>query len=176
MILLSVRFSSLSLPFSLSISHTPYKHTHTHTPRARLAAVACCVSPHTHTHAHTHTDNTPRTTSHASLPPLYYITTPARIHVLYHTPLHARTYICVCTRMLSSSFISSSTSFRPFLLTSPLTHPPSPDLETRVNDIASRIPMAELPNLFSDVTVGVPSLNIPQYNWWSEALHGTRRI
>ena len=53
-------------------------------------------------------------------------------------------------------------------------HAPSPGLEARVDDIASRIPMAELPNLFSDVTVGVPSLNIPQYNWWSEALHGTR--
>jgi hypothetical protein len=49
------------------------------------------------------------------------------------------------------------------------------DLEARVEDIAGRVPMAELPNLFSDVTSGVPSLNIPQYNWWSEALHGVSR-
>ncbi len=40
--------------------------------------------------------------------------------------------------------------------------------EERVEDIAGRVPLAELPNLFSDVTSGVPSLNIPQYNWWSE--------
>ena len=48
-------------------------------------------------------------------------------------------------------------------------------LEERVDDIAERVPMAELANLFSDVTTGVPSLNIPQYNWWSEALHGVSR-
>ena len=48
-------------------------------------------------------------------------------------------------------------------------------LEERVDDIANRIPLDELPNLFSDVTTGVPSLNIPQYNWWSEALHGVSR-
>ena len=44
-----------------------------------------------------------------------------------------------------------------------------------MTDIATRVPLAELPNLFSDITTGVPSLNIPQYNWWSEALHGVSR-
>lgn len=174
----SVGSFQLSLaPFlPLYLTHTIQTHTHTHhvhvPPPLRVAY------HHTRTRTRTRTLTTPRAQHHT--PHCHhYITLRHLLASTYYITrrcMPARTYICVCTRMLSSSFISSSTSFRPFLLTSPLTHPPSPDLETRVNDIASRIPMAELPNLFSDVTVGVPSLNIPQYNWWSEALHGTRRI
>jgi beta-D-xylosidase 4 len=49
------------------------------------------------------------------------------------------------------------------------------DIDKRVEKLVSLIPIAELANLYSDETVGVPSLNIPPYNWWSEALHGVSR-
>ena len=49
---------------------------------------------------------------------------------------------------------------------------PSLDAEARIKDLIARIPAAERPNLFSYKATGVPSLNIPFYNWGSEALHG----
>lgn len=52
---------------------------------------------------------------------------------------------------------------------------PTADLEDRVADVISRIPEEDLFTLYSDQSGGVPSLNIPYYNWWSEALHGVSR-
>ena len=46
------------------------------------------------------------------------------------------------------------------------------DLDTRVSDLVSRIPAGDVVGLFSNGAKGVPSLNIPAYQWWSEALHG----
>ena len=37
--------------------------------------------------------------------------------------------------------------------------------DKRVEALIAMIPADELANLYSDETVGVPSLNIPQYNW-----------
>eukprot|EP01051_Picozoa_sp_SAG22_P033369 SAG22_NODE_14580_length_371_cov_0.573529_1_plen_123_part_11 len=47
--------------------------------------------------------------------------------------------------------------------------------EARIASLIKQVPRAELPGLFSDQAAGVPSLNIPFYNWWSEALHGVSR-
>jgi hypothetical protein len=52
---------------------------------------------------------------------------------------------------------------------------PTKSLEDRVTDIVKRVPDDELAGLYSDVSNGVPSLGIPFYNWWSEALHGVSR-
>ena len=44
--------------------------------------------------------------------------------------------------------------------------------EARVADLVSRIDASEIVGLFSNGARGVKSLNIPPYQWWSEALHG----
>ena len=53
------------------------------------------------------------------------------------------------------------------------------DIEARLNDLISKIPIEDVAALFSDGTrvhqVGVPKLGVPPYNWWSEALHGVSR-
>ena len=73
---------------------------------------------------------------------------------------------------------------RPYPLTLPCALPPlrgtpacdpAEDAEARIADLIDRIPAAELRNLVSDQADGVPSLNIPYYNWWSEALHGVSK-
>ena len=40
--------------------------------------------------------------------------------------------------------------------------------EARVADLVSRILPSEVVGLFSNGAAGVPSLNIPSYQWWSE--------
>jgi beta-glucosidase-like glycosyl hydrolase len=49
------------------------------------------------------------------------------------------------------------------------------DLDARIGSLISQIPKDELAALFIDKALGIPSLNIPPYNWWSEALHGVSR-
>lgn len=48
----------------------------------------------------------------------------------------------------------------------------SKSLEDRVSDLVARIPASRIVGLFSNGAQGVPELNIPKYQWWSEALHG----
>jgi beta-D-xylosidase 4 len=60
-----------------------------------------------------------------------------------------------------------------------ITCDPTAEIENRLDDLISKIPVDDAPRLFSDGTrvyqVGVPKLGIPPYNWWSEALHGVSR-
>mmetsp|Transcript_18126 Transcript_18126/g.43550 ORF Transcript_18126/g.43550 Transcript_18126/m.43550 type:complete len:739 (+) Transcript_18126:71-2287(+) len=48
----------------------------------------------------------------------------------------------------------------------------SKSLDERVADLVSRIPEKDVVGLFANGASGVPELNIPAYQWWSEALHG----
>nr|XP_043608216.1 beta-xylosidase/alpha-L-arabinofuranosidase 2-like [Erigeron canadensis] len=49
-------------------------------------------------------------------------------------------------------------------------------IETRVNDLISRLTLEEkINNLVSNAS-GVPRLGIPGYKWWSEALHGVSNV
>ena len=47
--------------------------------------------------------------------------------------------------------------------------------DDRTASLIKQVPREELPGLFSDQASGVPSLNIPFHDWWSEALHGVSR-
>jgi beta-glucosidase len=53
----------------------------------------------------------------------------------------------------------------------------NPDLpvERRVNDLVSRMSLEEKVSQMVDVAEEIPSLQIPEYNWWNEALHGVAR-
>jgi beta-glucosidase len=58
------------------------------------------------------------------------------------------------------------TSDRPAYLNPALT------IEERVNDLVSRMTSEEKASQFSSTSPAIPRLQIPAYNWWSEALHG----
>lgn len=47
--------------------------------------------------------------------------------------------------------------------------------EERVKDLVNRLTLDEKVGLMSHPSRGVPRLNIPAYNYWSEALHGVAR-
>jgi beta-glucosidase len=49
---------------------------------------------------------------------------------------------------------------------------PSLPIEQRVDDLASRMTTDEKASQFSSTSAAIPRLQIPAYNWWSEALHG----
>ncbi|ETP11715.1 hypothetical protein F441_12812 [Phytophthora nicotianae CJ01A1] len=45
-------------------------------------------------------------------------------------------------------------------------------LDTRVDDLVNRIPMDQAVGLLVNKASAAPSVNIPSYEWWNEALHG----
>ncbi|GAA3584509.1 glycoside hydrolase family 3 C-terminal domain-containing protein [Snuella lapsa] len=49
------------------------------------------------------------------------------------------------------------------------------DVETRVNDIVSRLSLAEKVAQMQDVAPAINRLGIREYNWWNECLHGVAR-
>lgn len=52
---------------------------------------------------------------------------------------------------------------------------PSKSIDVRVNDLISKLTLEEKVHQMMDVSPSVPRLNMPQYNWWNEALHGVAR-
>jgi beta-glucosidase len=52
---------------------------------------------------------------------------------------------------------------------------PSLPVDERVNDLVSRMTIDEKISQMQDVAVAIPRLNIPEYNWWNEGLHGVAR-
>jgi beta-glucosidase len=49
---------------------------------------------------------------------------------------------------------------------------PALPVDTRVDDLVSRMTNNEKASQFSSTSAAIPRLQIPAYNWWSEALHG----
>ena len=49
---------------------------------------------------------------------------------------------------------------------------PALPIDQRVDDLVSRMTPEEKATQFSSTSAAVPRLQIPAYNWWSEALHG----
>jgi beta-glucosidase len=52
---------------------------------------------------------------------------------------------------------------------------PAQPIETRVQDLISRMTLEEKASMMRNTTPGVPRLGIPKYDWWNEALHGVAR-
>ncbi len=49
---------------------------------------------------------------------------------------------------------------------------PALPVEQRVDDLASRMTLDEKATQLSSTSAAIPRLQVPAYNWWSEALHG----
>ncbi|HEY1662404.1 MAG TPA: glycoside hydrolase family 3 C-terminal domain-containing protein [Verrucomicrobiae bacterium] len=52
---------------------------------------------------------------------------------------------------------------------------PSQTLDARVNDLISRMSLAEKVQQMRNTAPGIPRLGLPAYNYWSECLHGVAR-
>lgn len=52
---------------------------------------------------------------------------------------------------------------------------PHQPIEMRINDLISRLTLEEKVSQMMNLSVEIPHLNIPQYDWWNEALHGVGR-
>ena len=52
---------------------------------------------------------------------------------------------------------------------------PALPIEQRVNDLVSRLTLEEKVAQMVHTAPAIPRLGIPQYNWWSEGLHGAAR-
>ena len=48
-------------------------------------------------------------------------------------------------------------------------------LEERIEDLISRLTVEEKVSQLSNTSEAIPALDIPDYNWWNEALHGVAR-
>lgn len=48
-------------------------------------------------------------------------------------------------------------------------------IDERVDDLISRMTIEEKASQMMDAASALPKLNVPQYGWWSEALHGVAR-
>jgi len=49
---------------------------------------------------------------------------------------------------------------------------PALPIDQRVDDLISRMTVEEKATQFSSTSAAIPRLQVPAYNWWSEALHG----
>ncbi|MCK4826363.1 hypothetical protein KA005_62045 [bacterium] len=49
---------------------------------------------------------------------------------------------------------------------------PSLDIEARVNDLVDRLTLEEKISQMQNNAAAIPGLDIPEYNWWNECLHG----
>jgi beta-glucosidase len=52
---------------------------------------------------------------------------------------------------------------------------PAKPIDERVKDLVSKLTLEEKVHQMMDVSPAVPRLNMPEYNWWNEALHGVAR-
>ncbi|WP_183575101.1 glycoside hydrolase family 3 N-terminal domain-containing protein [Mucilaginibacter sp. X5P1] len=74
--------------------------------------------------------------------------------------------ILICLLMMSISGIVNAQSI--YLDT-------TKTLDERVNDLVSKLTLDEKVHQMMNVSPAIPRLNIPEYDWWNEALHGVAR-
>ena len=71
--------------------------------------------------------------------------------------------------VLAISFYSQEMSEPPDYLN------PELPIEERVNDLVSRMTLEEKVSQMAYNAKAIPHLNVPEYNWWNECLHGVAR-
>jgi beta-glucosidase len=89
-----------------------------------------------------------------------------------------RTYRAVVALVLLLPFVAAGQANVPAPVSSPAAVPfrnPALPIDQRVSDLVSRLTLEEKVSQLIDRAVGIPRLDIPEYNWWSEGLHGIAR-
>ena len=54
-------------------------------------------------------------------------------------------------------------------------HVPTPEVERRVSALVGKMTLEEKVSQMQNHAVAIPRLNVPEYDWWSEGLHGIAR-
>jgi beta-glucosidase len=93
------------------------------------------------------------------------------LHRPYHTPSRALRHKLL-TLLIGCNFIVVAGAVAQEM---PGYLNPGLSLETRVKDLVSRLTLEEKVGQMSHGAKAIPRLNIPEYNWWNEALHGVGR-
>src|SRR5689334_15735752 len=78
------------------------------------------------------------------------------------------TLLCLLVVLLALLPLSHAQSLAPY-------KNPSLPLETRVNDLGSRMTLEEKVLQMQNAAPAIERLDIPAYDWWNEALHGVAR-
>jgi beta-glucosidase len=89
-----------------------------------------------------------------------------------HKLIAGKFWFRTCIVMVIASVVNSCNSAKekkfPFLDT-------NLSIEARVNDLVSRMTLDEKISQMMNASPAIPRLEIPEYNWWNECLHGVAR-
>jgi beta-glucosidase len=77
--------------------------------------------------------------------------------------------------LLSVFLLLGATNLKAQQQTTPIYENYSLPIDERVDDLISRMTIEEKASQMVDAASALPKLNVPQYGWWSEALHGVAR-
>src|SRR5947209_8046522 len=97
--------------------------------------------------------------------------TSAAIWFRFSAPFRSR---CPVKTIIAVVICFSTLNFAQDLSNAAFRNPALP-VEQRVNDLVSRLTLEEKVGQMVHTAPAIPRLGIPQYNWWSEGLHGAAR-
>src|SRR5438477_6537721 len=86
-------------------------------------------------------------------------------------------------RIATAAFVLAAWTFVPVVLLAQTTEPtpttpyldPNLPIDQRVDDLVSRMTLEEKASQMVNQARAIPRLQVPAYDWWSEALHGVAR-
>jgi beta-glucosidase len=88
----------------------------------------------------------------------------------------ARHLMSLVVPALATAFVLlASAAAAPPRAAQPAYKDPSRPLQERVADLVSRMTLEEKVSQLMNSAAAIPRLDVPAYNWWSEALHGVAR-
>ena len=78
---------------------------------------------------------------------------------------HRRKVFRLCVNSLFAATLAAQTP----------SHVPTPMTERRVSELVGKMTLEEKVSQMQNHAVAIPRLDVPEYDWWSEGLHGIAR-